>query len=1072
MRLILLVSIILLTITSCSESAIETPGNNLTAPVFIVPVSEHFSTSMDIDATPIVEQKEFYRKLIENEYSVGMDTLYAIAIANWIPDSIRLQAQFNLAKWQYWNGYWDASIDNLKKVINSYSSIYGEMHPNVAYAKGFIQKVFYKKNQCDEAEKMAFEALDLLKKNPDNYNYIIHSEIYLGLGYYYKCRENYPQMKAYCQKAHDIAKEYKEPTSVPKRGWALIELANAGLAVQDYWEAIDYFQLAITVFEGYPDNRYHPDNGISTIHNDLGYCFNKVGMFDQSIKFLSKAVERNFHHSSIKKSHPGTAANFKNIAYAFAAIGDLDRARIQYETALEILKFCRQDLIERTSLVKLGLIELLYKQKNLEGAEMLALSTLQIEKQQKRQNNIRTTALLYQWLGKIYLKKDEAAKAENEFSKATSIFSKLSLGTQQHVYTHFLEISKTYIEVNEFEKALKLLLPLYEKVRKSNFPNKDELTLNIGKCHLALMQLEDAKTWLERTNRHSGYNLDNPDRLRTRYNLNFFSDFLLARSNYYELNYQISQDKFYLDSAIIFLEDAANYLYEQRPNLHNSAFINEVFNPLQERLIQLYEEQQAPDMLSNIFRQFEQSKAVRLLHSAKKRSVKDFTGLPNTIPPQINELESKIAFYETKLKMYPDETPNFTPKLEVAIQQFDLLRDDIKQKYPAYYDYRFKHQTITIEEVQEQLEQGEAALVYFWGTESVKAILITSKEVQLRTVGNITLVKKSISLLLEGIEQSRKSNSQSNRYLQQYVNQATGLYQTLILPFNELLQKSIDRLTIIADGPITSIPFGALLLEAPEDLRLTQYFDYLINRYSISIGYSATFQFSSWQKAENLAKYPYVGFAPFLSASKTKNRNISILEQEEVGGLPFSKLEVTEANSIFGGMLFLDSLATRKTFLKFAPSAGILHCATHAIGDAQNGGLGYLLFSVDARVDTSEQLYAREVYNMDLNAKLVILSACQSAKGSYLIGEGVESIAYAFSNAGAKSVCATYWNLNDEGSYQLLSLFFDALKNGFYKDKALQLAQLQFIKKYRLKSHPYYWSVFHLYGDPNPLVLQ
>ena len=93
--------------------------------------------------------------------------------------------------------------------------------------------------------------------------------------------------------------------------------------------------------------------------------------------------------------------------------------------------------------------------------------------------------------------------------------------------------------------------------------------------------------------------------------------------------------------AIFYLEDATNYLFRQRNLLQNSAFINRVFSPLQERLIDLYIERNSNQKLGDIFRQFEQSKAVKLVSTAKATRAREFANIPNEIIEHFNTLEKK-----------------------------------------------------------------------------------------------------------------------------------------------------------------------------------------------------------------------------------------------------------------------------------------------------------------------------------------------------------------------------------------------------------------------------------------------
>jgi CHAT domain-containing protein len=112
-------------------------------------------------------------------------------------------------------------------------------------------------------------------------------------------------------------------------------------------------------------------------------------------------------------------------------------------------------------------------------------------------------------------------------------------------------------------------------------------------------------------------------------------------------------------------------------------------------------------------------------------------------------------------------------------------------------------------------------------------------------------------------------------------------------------------------------------------------------------------------------------------------------------------------------------------------------------------------------------LQAWEIFeNVRLSAHLVTLSACDTALGKEMGGEGLLGLTRAFQFAGARSVLASLWSVADESTATLMKRFYTYLRQGKTKDEALRAAQLDLIRSAEVElSHPYHWAGFALYGD-------
>jgi CHAT domain-containing protein len=143
----------------------------------------------------------------------------------------------------------------------------------------------------------------------------------------------------------------------------------------------------------------------------------------------------------------------------------------------------------------------------------------------------------------------------------------------------------------------------------------------------------------------------------------------------------------------------------------------------------------------------------------------------------------------------------------------------------------------------------------------------------------------------------------------------------------------------------------------------------------------------------------------------------------------------------------------------------LLHFATHAVLDDSNPMYSYILLSHDAGGEDG-RLEAREIMKLDLKAEMVILSACQTARGRVAAGEGIIGMSWALFVAGSPTVVVTQWEVDAARSADLMIEFHRNLRqkrDGMTKAEALRLSALKLL--HGPYSHPAYWAGFILIGD-------
>ena len=192
-------------------------------------------------------------------------------------------------------------------------------------------------------------------------------------------------------------------------------------------------------------------------------------------------------------------------------------------------------------------------------------------------------------------------------------------------------------------------------------------------------------------------------------------------------------------------------------------------------------------------------------------------------------------------------------------------------------------------------------------------------------------------------------------------------------------------------------------------------------------------------------------------------------EFERFGPLPEAEEEVKTLGQLYGAAnsrVFIGSEAREKVVKTEAAKYEVLHFATHGLLDNRNPMFSYLTLAQTAE-DPNEDglLEAREILNMNLHAKLAVLSACQTARGRVGTGEGVIGMSWALFVAGVPTTVASQWKVDSASTTTLMIDFHRHLtKKKETKAEALRQASLELLRSERYR-HPFYWAGFVMIGD-------
>ena len=278
------------------------------------------------------------------------------------------------------------------------------------------------------------------------------------------------------------------------------------------------------------------------------------------------------------------------------------------------------------------------------------------------------------------------------------------------------------------------------------------------------------------------------------------------------------------------------------------------------------------------------------------------------------------------------------------------------------------------------------------------------------------------------------------------VPSSVKLYDLLLRDALAQLPTSINRLIIIPDGALHHLPFAALR-SAPDAPPLGSV-------YEITIVPSATV----WRRVR-AEDHPLQSPRTLVVADPDlpmSIRNARVAKERgwwpgvsELGRLPYSRTEARSVHSHMGadGRLLIGAdagEATVKSAIK--EPFTLVHFATHAVIDETNPERSAVVLASDAASEDG-LLQAREIADLRLTGRVVVLSACRTATGAVLAGEGVMALSRAFFEAGARTVVGTLWAIRDDSAAQFFDMFYASLRRGSSVGAALTDARQEAIRR-------------------------
>ncbi|MDX1906308.1 MAG: CHAT domain-containing protein [Bacteroidia bacterium] len=487
----------------------------------------------------------------------------------------------------------------------------------------------------------------------------------------------------------------------------------------------------------------------------------------------------------------------------------------------------------------------------------------------------------------------------------------------------------------------------------------------------------------------------------------------------------------------------------------------------------LYTLDRSPARLEQAFRLAERGKATLLVQQIRQLQARQ--GLDPAQRERLLHLRQALgdaeqAVFEAR-QAGEEALTDLQQEVLNAQDALDALQDSISAAYPGYAAARHGLVQTRIAEVQRMMGE-DTYVAYFAGDTALFTFVIQRDRAWMLRTQAHTLKADVTSLLtlMKSDSVQILSGGKRSVYKDLYTTAANRLWETLLAPVAAELR---GTLIISPDQAINYVPFAALLtgpVPAGADVAA---WPYLIRERAVRYMYSATLwkelnsRPRSWGPARLLAVAP-VYEAGAVSESE---RGPGDRAARPLATLPAARAEAQNLVRIWGGDSLAGPEATRDNFISSAGKYQVVHFAGHGLLHEANDKFHALAFTGSGtNPDTLQldphNLYLHDLYTLELDADLVVLSACETQLGSDYAGEGVQSLARGFFYAGARSLIATLWSVNDGSTQRLMEAFYTELATGKSRDEALRQAQLRLIAD---GGYPYTWAAHLLSGDARPI---
>ncbi len=465
------------------------------------------------------------------------------------------------------------------------------------------------------------------------------------------------------------------------------------------------------------------------------------------------------------------------------------------------------------------------------------------------------------------------------------------------------------------------------------------------------------------------------------------------------------------------------------------------------------------------------------------------SGIDANLLKQKNSLEQKIQAAQNRQtnlssdNFNPEQLTQVNSELKTLNQQYQTLQAKIRTDSPRYAALT-QPQPINLEQIQQQvLDKDTVLLQYSLGDDRSYLWLVTKNSISSYELPKRSEIETAVNNYRENLTDPHyKLDNQDN-------DAGVTLARILIEPVASQLENK--RLLIVADGALQYLPFSAL----PVKGKNKQLVPLLIEHEIVTSPSTSTLALlrQETQNRKPASKTLAILADPVFNLNDTRlqtraNQNQTTAEQSlsrnsldrsiqdisvNLDRLPGTRIEAQEilklvpANETFQAFDFDANLsqATNSELSQYR----IIHFATHGILNSQNPELSGIVLSLVNPQGQIENgfLQLEKIYNLNLPAELVVLSACETGLGKDIKGEGIIGLTRGFMYAGTPRVVVSLWSVADEATADLMTKFYQGiLQKNLTPAAALRQAQIALWQEKKWDA-PFFWAAFTLQGEWN-----
>ena len=986
--------------------------------------------------------------------------------------------QFQIALESYQNDKnWEKSALCNNKISESYWKLYKEQevlqyanealkicrkyftknHRQAAYAYSNISKYHELKSQFDQSLAFQEKALSIrLEILPANHSEIIKS--YWDLGILNYILNNHEKALSDYHKALEGQIEREGP----ENKFVALVYRNIGVVYSEQGkqeEALDYYNKGLEVFNGLEGD--HQKN-MGSIYLNMGVAYKAMSMFNEALNYYLNAA------NSLDQNSVQAGIIYLNLGNLYVELGKLDLSISYKQKALNLLKNKLGDLHYYTSGAYMGIGESYFHKEDYDKAFDYYSKTLRIRKEIYGEVHPEVSSS-YASIGYIHENLNNYQKALDFHLKSLESLPNKDINLAR-LEVSYKNLSKSYFFLKNYEKSEEFLtraLQVSFKFRDKDDPNIAHIYNKYGELFEEQQAYEKALQYYQK----AVALVDKRQEESKEGSFTLLASFI-GIGETLKKSYLASGDVSKLKSSIESYEKGEVTIKKQRNTLFNyndklgiAKLTQSVYQGLVETHTLLGAHGQHQEAFIQSFYYSEKSKSNALREIFLARNANKFAGIHASLQGLEDSLRTKRAYLLSKLLEKEEGTDTLIQsalqqELFLIDKQYDSLITQIEQESPDYYHLKYSEEILSIEEIQENLPKDKTLLEYFVADSVIYAFVINKDTFLLKKLTAANLSEKVTKLRNTTIEKDVNG----------YKSVAHELYEMIIRPVKAALR---EQVTIVPDGSLWHLNFELLLTNESESRNYKQ-LPYLLREHVISYANSINllYQKSGTEDKETTLK-ECLAFSYSDSTTITDDQEITLSTlRKSDEDLPGTRKEISSIAKMIDGVYYFGKSATETNFKQHAKKYAIIHLALHGEIDEKEFSNSRLFFTNYGDSLEDNTLYSHELFTLDIPAELAVLSACNTGNGKLKSGEGIMSLGNAFQYAGTRSLLLSRWDISDQTTPQLMTYFYEYLKEGMTKSVALQQAKLRYLDSTSdfHQIAPFYWGSFYLLGNEDPIT--